>query len=926
MLKLSYNMANRYILLIFTHLTFTAVFSQTPISGIINSYVKVTNIQSCNPCDNSCKTITVTSTAGYAVGDRVVVMQMKGASASTIGDPTFGSVSNYNQAGTFEFNTIASIAGLNITMVSVLKHPYEVAGLVQLIRVPVYAAANVTAMVTGQIWNGNTGGAIILEVTGNLALNASINGNGIGFRGGAALSNGFSYPCGLTDYFYSDPTFDNAATKGEGISDVLVGYELGKGSWANGGGGGNSHNGGGGGGGNGGKGGKGGNDYCSGTVQSGGIGGVQLNSFNLNVYMGGSGGAGHQNNAFGTNGGNGGGIVIIVAGSITGNNQLISSNGIAALNTISGGNDGAGGGGAGGTILLDIPSYAGLLQLSANGGKGGDMIAGAGGHAPGGGGAGGVIATTGASLPVGVSSLLLGGVNGVISSSGLAFGTAPGDPGVITPNFTIINSVGPRKLFANLGSDVTLCDPVSVNLTSGQTDPLYGYQWTFNGAPVSNALSNYFVSSPGTYTVTISSPGCLDGKDTVVLLTQTATPLNAEFCAPPAMAVPLSVIGAGKYKWWSAATGGTALAIGNTYTPTLSVATTFYVEDTSAFKYGNFTPKVQLTGFNTRTGGSNTYMSFNVTRAFTLDSVSMFIRTYNTNTETMVINLRQKGNAVPLATKSLLVTGPCNCTTDREVQFNLGFNLPLGNDYYLEYATGAVNVHWDGSSASYPYSVPGVVSIVQPVDGNGNYIGWASSSYGFFYNWKISAGTPCLRVPVSATLNCGLPIETVSLEVTCNGAFPMVNASIFSSEQGKAIVEYSSDMISIFEDKASMTTIKQGLNAVEFNFNATLNVNPKYFRVKTADKNNVFSYSTWLSNSCTSTYFEIVPNPSSNYFTFVSESKEDIIYSIHAADGKVCLEGHGLSPFNFGSELLSGLYFVKIRSGNSYLGYKIIKY
>jgi hypothetical protein len=914
-------MITKYSLFLSLLLGFTPVFSQTVLSGTVNLYTKVTNIPTCNPCDNSCTTITVASSSGYSVGDRVVIIQMKGATASTLANSSFGEISNYNQAGVFEFNTIASIAANNITLTSVLKYPYEVSGLVQLVRVPVYASANITGTLTGQAWNGNTGGVIAIEVSGNLSLNAGINANGIGFRGAAALSNGFSYPCGLTDYFYSDPTFDNAAPKGEGISEMLTGYELGKGAWTNAGGGGNSHNGGGGGGGNGGMGGKGGNDYCSGTAQSGGVGGYAVDPLNFKVFMGGAGGAGHQNNNFGTAGGNGGGIILIRAGSITGNNQLISSNGINALNTIGGGNDGAGGGGAGGTILLDIASYTGLLQVSANGGKGGDMISGGGGHAPGGGAGGGIIATTGAALNPGITSSLLGGVNGIISSNSAPFGAVAGNPGIIVPNFSIPNLLGPRKLQANLGSDVTLCDPVSVTLFAGQTNPAFSYSWTFNGTPISNTNPSITAASAGIYTVTISSPGCLDGIDTVELFTQTATPVNAEFCAPPPSAVPLSVTGSGRYKWWTTPGGGTAVATGATYTPTLSATTTFYVEDTSAFKYGSFTPTVMLNGFNTRTGGSNTYMSFNVSRAFVLDSVSMFIRTYNTNTETMVINLRQRGNPTPLATKSLLVTGPCNCTTDRQVQFNLGFNLPIGNDYYLEYASGNVNVHWDGSGAAYPYSVPGVVSIVQPVDGNGNFIGWASSSYGFFYDWKISAGTPCLRVPVTATLNCPLPVSMISIEKTCNHSAEYF-CTLISDESGIAIPEYSRDMKSSTQDDLAMIAFNPGMNFLKFD---PILPHP-YFRVKTIVSNGQVRYSAWERSPCSESALVVSPNPSNGSFVISNDGKETISYSVYSIDGKVCEVGTSNDSVELGNSLPSGIYVLKIKFESNEQSRKLIKF
>ena len=732
------------------------------ISGIVNSYTAVTNLPVCNPCGGNCNTVTVASTTAFAIGDKVLIIQMKGASTDLTNTAAFGQVSNYAEAGNYEFKIIQSIAGSDITFTTGLSNTYNAAGFVQLVRVPIYANPTVTAPLTAQAWNGTTGGIIAIEVTGTLTLSANIDVRGLGFRGGISVTDGSAYPCGLLNYYYSGVNYDNAAPKGEGISEIITGYDLGKGAYANAGGGGNSHNGGGGGGSNGGSGGVGGNDYCSGTVLSGGIGGYALNTNSgAKAFLGGGGGAGHQNNDVGTSGGNGGGLIFIKANQIIGNGFTINASGMAALNTTGSGNDGAGGGGAGGTIKIETSSITTALSIFANGGKGGDMTNPSGGHAPGGGAGGGVICTSLAAIPALVTTQINGGARGIITADASSFGTSPGTNGVLSTSCLAIPPTGPKTITANLGSDVVLCNPISTNLSAGLSAPWYTYKWYLDDVLLSTqTASTLTAAAPGEYKVIVSSAGCLDGADSVNITTKAAIPNNVQFCAPPAQTVSLSVTGAGKYKWWNAATGGLDLAKGLAYAPTLSATQTFYVEDTATFSYGNFTPKTMLTSFNNRGWASNTYMAFNALTTFTIDSVTLNIRTYNTNTDNMVINLRQKGNPSILATKSLLVTGPCNCTQDYAVQFYLGFTVPPGNDYYLEYASGSVNVHWDQTGAAYPYSVTDIITITGPVDGSGNILSWAPTSYGFFYNWKISAGILCSRVPVTGTLFCPPPTCT----------------------------------------------------------------------------------------------------------------------------------------------------------------------
>ena len=73
------------------------LFSQTNISGVVNSYYKIIGInygQSGLKLDNI---------SGLAINDRVMVIQMKGATVNTtINSVSFGSISSLNEAGNYE--------------------------------------------------------------------------------------------------------------------------------------------------------------------------------------------------------------------------------------------------------------------------------------------------------------------------------------------------------------------------------------------------------------------------------------------------------------------------------------------------------------------------------------------------------------------------------------------------------------------------------------------------------------------------------------------------------------------------------------------------------------------------------------------------------------------------------------------------------
>ena len=244
-------------------------------------------------------------------------------------------------------------------------------------------------------WDGTTGGILVFDVAGNLALGrATVNLNGMGFRGGGArqLSGGAAAP--MTDYVnLATNNFHGARAKVlparlatsltarlDSVVDTGVeGYPNGsfaRGAPGNAGGGGtdgdmaaNDENSGGGGGGNWGAGGQGGRTWDS-NLDRGGHGGAAFTSAAANrVIMGGGGGAGSRNNSSGTmsSGGAGGGIVMIRAATISGSGT-ISANGADGLDAD---NDGGGGGGAGGSVVVVANSGGlGTLTINARGGDG----------------------------------------------------------------------------------------------------------------------------------------------------------------------------------------------------------------------------------------------------------------------------------------------------------------------------------------------------------------------------------------------------------------------------------------------------------------------------------------------------------------------------------------------------------------------------
>src|SRR2546421_4795848 len=314
-------------------------------------------------------TITLGAATGaaspIAIGDLVLVIQMQDATIDSTntgaygdgvaGDPATGSTA-LNSAGFYEYAVATSavpLLGGVLTVSSGLINTYTQAVPTltqgqrdfQVIRVPQYVAATLTAGLTAAAFNGSTGGVLVFDVDGALNLNGvAVSVSQEGFRAGLGRQLAGGAGGSGTDYVnLSANPFHGQ--KGEGIAgtpqyvynslagttanNLIDGYPNGstaRGAPGTAGGGGtdphptgNDQNTGGGGGSNGGTGGMGGNSWNS-NLPMGGFGGTAFPATAARLTAGAGCGARSRNKFAGnaSSGGGGGGIGLIPPGRVDG--------------------------------------------------------------------------------------------------------------------------------------------------------------------------------------------------------------------------------------------------------------------------------------------------------------------------------------------------------------------------------------------------------------------------------------------------------------------------------------------------------------------------------------------------------------------------------------------------------------------------------
>jgi len=305
-------------------------------------------------------------------------------------------------------------------------------------------------------------------------------------------------------------------------------------------------------------------------------------------------------------------------------------------------------------------------------------------------------------------------------------------------------------------SDTSTCTGAVV-FTDLSTNGPTSWSWDFGDGGTSTQQSpGYSYINSGTYTVTLIATNSF-GSDTAVqtnLVTVTKptapTTTSADRCGPGS--VTLTASGSGNLNWYDDSIGTNLLNTGTSYTtPSLAATTNYYVED-------EIVPASQYVGpvDNTYgTGGNHTntnyYLIFDAFSEFTLVSVKVYAQGMGYRT----VELRNSSGVVLQDTNINIADG--------ESRIILDFDVNPGTGYQLA-TSGMSDMYRNNSNTSFPYTLPGVLSIT------GNNIPDPDYYY-YYYDWEVRDPI-CTSEPavVTATIN-EVPTASISssTNTTCNG-------------------------------------------------------------------------------------------------------------------------------------------------------------
>lgn len=317
---------------------------------------------------------------------------------------------------------------------------------------------------------------------------------------------------------------------------------------------------------------------------------------------------------------------------------------------------------------------------------------------------------------------------------------------------------------------LTSCSlPLTVQF-SNTTNAASAYTWTFGDGTSGTSISPaHTYTANGTYTVKLKAVGCTGTtsdsvtKTSYILINSPSVPSATGAVVCNGASANLTASGSGTIKWYNAASGGTLLATGNTYsTPALSSSTTYYALNTTTLApvFGGPANNTVFGGGSYFTvTGTDHYQTFNVLQPCTLKTVVV----YSGAAGSRIIQLRSASSAVITSTTVSLASGTQTVT--------LNFPLTPGSNYQLNLSGSSpvTNLYRNNSGSGYPYNIGSLVNIT------GNDVG--SSYYYYFYNWQVQGeGCQSQAIPVTATVNNGGNI-TVNSPSLCPGSSTTLTAS-----------------------------------------------------------------------------------------------------------------------------------------------------
>jgi hypothetical protein len=320
---------------------------------------------------------------------------------------------------------------------------------------------------------------------------------------------------------------------------------------------------------------------------------------------------------------------------------------------------------------------------------------------------------------------------------------------VIAVPFTLTQQVPSANATITSNGTSNNCTNPGVTLTANQGAG-YTYLWS-----TGETTSSIVVNTPGSYSVSVTTPcGVATSSPFPVTFIDIAPQTTHDEVCGQGSGILTANAGGGIVDWFDVPSGGSSLHTGNVFnTPVVSTTTTYFAQATTT------TPG--FSGYNqpndnTFGGGgyltSSQYLIFNALSTFTLTSVKVYAQSATNTT----VELR--------SSTGTLINSQAVSLPSGESRITLNWNIPAGSSYRLT-RSGSAALYRNNAGVSYPYTLPGYVSITGSSAGSGFYY--------FFYDWEVNVpSVTCVsdRSPATVTVYANPTVTFAALSEVCHNA------------------------------------------------------------------------------------------------------------------------------------------------------------
>lgn len=440
---------------------------------------------------------------------------------------------------------------------------------------------------------------------------------------------------------------------------------------------------------------------------------------------------------------------------------------------------------------------------------------------------------------------------------------------------------------ANLNSCVSKIDFQDSSRSTPQQ-----WLWDFgDGATSTDRNPTHAYLNDGTYTVQLIVTNNM-GSDTIsqqITITLPPPPVaqNAEACAGDTAI--LTATGSGEIQWRNVS--DQVVGIGDTlFVPNLGSQQYYYAENTTGAPSTQVGPMDTLPGATALNESYFGALNFRADQAFELISTKVYAAGNQTITLFLARGTNTDGSApqtVLDATTLFLPSG--------EQRVVLNFAVPDTGNYYI--GTSNANLYQNNSGASYPYTVPGFLSINSSSSSTD-----PTGQYYYFYDLEVRE-TRCISVQDTAV---AIPVVSFFTFADTNNTVTFTDGSVGATSW---FWDFGDGNTSTLQNPVH-TYATQGMYTISLTINGGSCTSTRII-------NEILSITPIQQEDLPRMY--LMPNPASQQATLALDrvATDDLTVQLISLDGKVLQTNmlqRGLTEISFDvQDLAAGIYFIRVQ-------------